>query len=476
MSSKSPIWFGPISNGEYPPTAAPHAAQAEELVGELATRHARRLGMDRRAFLAGPLGTAAALFAISKLTGCSTSDENPYDSVTEDLVCDEDAARELLGGDEFILDAQLHHVNPDDADWQSPGWVAFLEYLGAESGCEEPDSLACFSREAFLHEVFVASDTTVGLVSAVPALPEDSPLDNDEMQDTMLLVNELAASQRCVAHAGVFPNVGQDHIDSMSALLERLEIVAWKTYTGFEHGDSSGWFLDDDVGAAFLDNVMACGGPRVVCIHKGLNLGGDATYYSPRDMGPAALAWPEIQLVAYHSGFESSLTEGAFDEADPQGVDRLIATVLEAGFAPDQGNVWAEMGSTWQILMQRPTQAAHYLGKLLKYLGPERILWGTDCIWYGSPQPQIEAFRAFSIPESMQEEFGYPALTQDTKARILGLNAAGLFGVDPDLARCTLSEDSELAARRERWQHYKHLGPRVYGPRDLPSLRRLIGA
>ena len=60
------------------------------------------------------------------------------------------------------------------------------------------------------------------------------------------------------------------------------------------------------------------------------------------------------------------------------------------------------------------------LGKLLVAFGPERILWGTDSIWYGSPQDQIAAFRNFEITEAFQEQFGYPALTPEVKARILG--------------------------------------------------------
>ena len=67
-------------------------------------------------------------------------------------------------------------------------------------------------------------------------------------------------------------------------------------------------------------------------------------------------------------------------------------------------------------MLRRPLEAAHVLGKLLVALGPERIVWGTDSIWYGSPQPLIDAFRAFTIPERMQEEFGYPALDASVKA------------------------------------------------------------
>jgi hypothetical protein len=77
-----------------------------------------------------------------------------------------------------------------------------------------------------------------------------------------------------------------------------------------------------------------------------------------------------------------------------------------------------------------PDEAAHTLGKLLAAVGPERILWGTDSIWYGSPQDQIEAFRAFTVTPEFQERFGYPALDAPAKRAILGANAARLHGLD----------------------------------------------
>jgi predicted TIM-barrel fold metal-dependent hydrolase len=105
-------------------------------------------------------------------------------------------------------------------------------------------------------------------------------------------------------------------------------------------------------------------------------------------------------------------------------------------------NVYAELGSTWYLMLRRPTEAAHVLGKLLLAVGPERIVWGTDSIWYGSPQPLIDAFRTFTIPTRMQEEFGYPPLTAETKARILGVNARAVYGItDDDVARARADHD-----------------------------------
>lgn len=70
-------------------------------------------------------------------------------------------------------------------------------------------------------------------------------------------------------------------------------------------------------------------------------------------------------------------------------------------------------------------------------MGEDRVLWGTDAIWYGSPQPQIMAFRAFEITPEYQGRYGYPALTPELKRKAFGLNAANLFGLDPNDAYCT---------------------------------------
>src|SRR3712207_6906393 len=51
---------------------------------------------------------------------------------------------------------------------------------------------------------------------------------------------------------------------------------------------------------------------------------------------------------------------------------------------------WAELGSVWRDVMHDPDQAAHLLGKLITHVGPKRICWGTDSLWYGSPHRSEE--------------------------------------------------------------------------------------
>jgi uncharacterized protein len=76
-----------------------------------------------------------------------------------------------------------------------------------------------------------------------------------------------------------------------------------------------------------------------------------------------------------------------------------------------------------------PTVCAHLLGQLRKYMGPERIVFGSDALWYGAPQWQIEAFWRFQIPEDMAKKYGYPQLTEADKRKMLGLNSARLYQV-----------------------------------------------
>jgi predicted TIM-barrel fold metal-dependent hydrolase len=202
----------------------------------------------------------------------------------------------------------------------------------------------------------------------------------------------------------------------------------------------------------------------VVCAHKGLPLSSsDPAFASPDDIGVVAKAYPDIDFIVYHSGYETEHEEGPYNSETPQGIDRLIKSLEDNELSPNS-NVYAELGSTWRFVMSRPTQAAHVLGKLLKYIGQDRVVWGTDSIWYGTPQDQIMALRAFEISEEFQELYGYPALTQEIKAKIFGLNAAGPYGVDPDEIRCAITEDhlSQMRAQltTEAIPTFRHYGPR----------------
>jgi hypothetical protein len=139
--------------------------------------------------------------------------------------------------------------------------------------------------------------------------------------------------------------------------------------------------------------------------------------------------------------------EGPYDAQRTDGIDGLV-TSLQRNDVRAGSNVYAELGSTWRFLMRDPDAAAHGIGKLLKYVGEDNVLWGTDSIWYGSPQDQIQAFRTFQIAVAFVEQFGYPKITPAVRAKIFGRNALRVYQVAEDVLKQHLTKDRVTFERR----------------------------
>jgi hypothetical protein len=188
-------------------------------------------------------------------------------------------------------------------------------------------------------------------------------------------------------------------------------------------------------------------GVRTVCLHKGLPLqaGPDEDAWHPRDLARAAADFPDLTFIIYHAGFRS-LASGLEAARDGfQRTDRIdwVSDLCEMRRRnPKLTNVYAELGSTFGMtVITAPVLCGHVLGMLIRDLGADHVVWGTDSIWWGSPRWQIEALRRFVMPEPLMARFGYAPLTPDVKAAILGLNAARLFGVDPAAHRQPVPHD-----------------------------------
>ena len=206
------------------------------------------------------------------------------------------------------------------------------------------------------------------------------------------------------------------------------------------------WMLDDErTGIPFLELSRRLG-IRRVCAHKGMSAGEPCG--SPRDIGPVARMFPDMQFCAYHSGCEPDEEEGPYTEETAQrSTNRLITSMRENGVAAGT-NVYADLGTVWFTLMTRPAEAAHLLGKLLLWIGEDNILWGTDATWYGPTQPMIDAFRVFQIPDGLCERYGYPKLTADIRAKILGETPPG-FTASTSRQPGKASVSDDLAWTRE---------------------------
>ena len=252
------------------------------------------------------------------------------------------------------------------------------------------------------------SDTDMMVLSFVPSRRAAEPLTIEEAAATAEIVERMEGTHRLLIHGRVNPNQDGD-MQGMDELAERWRVSAWKTYTQWGP-DGKGYFLSDDIGLAFIDKVRKLG-IKNICVHKGIPFGRQSYEHSLcNDIGKVAKRYPDVNFLIYHSGFVPGQPEGPYDPARNEGIDSLIKTVVEND-VPRNSNVYAELGSTWRLLMRDPQSATHALGKLFKYIGEDNVLWGTDSIWYGSPQDQIQAFRTFQISEKLREKHGYPEIT-----------------------------------------------------------------
>lgn len=437
-----PIKLNPCSNGEYvPPPVSPVVREAIRRARADAEDAARRLGMSRRQFLLTSMGAATTLLALAACSNeanragpGSTGTGGTY-TLSPDTRTDADAAIDALGGQEFVMDVQTHFLDYNH-DVPNLG-VAF-----PQARCGESDPRKCFSMEKYFDLMFNKSDTNLVVLSALPFA--GSPLNPDVMRKTLESAQRLCKDQRLWMQGEAHPSNGpiEGVLANMEQLKATMPLIAWKVYT---HAGGPGWWLDDhdksapQVGEAFLSKVRELG-PKIVAVHKGFGgTFGAIEWSDPVDVGPAAAAHPDIKFVIYHSGYDvGNHREGPYAEADNWGVNRLITSAKKAGIGPGQ-NIYAELGSTWRTLMADPNQAAHVIGKLLVAFGPDNVCWGTDSIWYGAPQDQIQAFRAFDITSEFRERFGYPELTPRLKAKIFGLNSARLYGITPSTSNCEIA-------------------------------------
>ncbi len=456
-----PFTPGPASNGEFvPPERTRTHLHAAALAHEMAEEIARGRGIDRRRFLMSLGGIAVTLAAIN-LAGCDGEDKKTLppgikSGGTYAVPADADPeACKAIGGGEFIFDVQTHHVDPE-GPWvnESPATANFFRAF--RPACTEADKLDCLSRYYYAHDIFLESDTSIAVLSDTPAASDrQDPLPFAEMKQTREIINDLSPrdSGRLRLHSIVVPNVGriEDQIERMQARAEAMDVAAWKVYTPYAGTTGRGWSLDDPrYGIPVIEQARKVG-VKMICAHKGLPLFGfDEAYSSPRDIGVVAKGYPDVNFVVYHSGWYPGTREGPYDPNNAQrGVNALVKSLLDNGVKPNS-NVYAELGTTWRNVMSDTTQAAHLLGKLVKYVGEGNVLWGTDCIWTGSPQPQIVAFRAFKIDPQFAQQYGYPLLSDEVKRKVFGLNAARLYGVDPDARRCKIEKD-EVDRLRTGW-------------------------
>jgi uncharacterized protein len=143
---------------------------------------------------------------------------------------------------------------------------------------------------------------------------------------------------------------------------------------------------------------------------------GKSKYCQPTQLDDVARDFPELKLVAFHMGY-------------PYCDDLNLV-------AMGHPNVYLCLSLLVPWAITAPYKFAKILGEAMRFVGSDRIIWGTDSAGYAAQiGAAVVGLRDFQMPEELQWQYGYLPLTDDDKRKIFGGNLAGLLGIDPSLRR-----------------------------------------
>jgi len=456
----SPIPVQFVSSDEFMPSPqSPKQREFEARIKEIGARLAKKNDMSRRAFFKTAGGMAAAFVAMNETYAKGGS---PIYEVIKGEAQNLDVAQARADGlkNQFVMDMHTHFLR-DDTPIRT--FVAQREAVG-KAGWNptlvgKPQTIDDLKFPNYFKEIFLDSDTKVACISGSYSVdPKFSFLTNDMKRDAREKINKEAGTRRMFAHA-IFTPGHDGWLQKVEEENARLKPDSWKGYTIGDNTNKhlSKWpfRLDDEkLMYPFYEKLVKWSkeypdrpGLKNVCIHKGLfppsveaNFPHLLGYCNVGDVGKAAKDWPQLNFVIYHSAYRwvagpGGTAANAWDQLQRAG---RVDWVTDLALIPSQfgvSNVYADLGQIFaHSNMAEPRVAAYMLGAMIKGMGADHVVWGTDSLWTGSPQWQIEALRRMEIPEEIQKKYGFAPMgpaNGPVKTAILGQNNARLYGFSP---------------------------------------------
>ncbi len=456
-----------VSSDEYYPSPqTPRQRQVETRTKALGDTLGRRQGLSRRQFFRTASGMAAAFLAMNEVYG-ALYDVTRAEAQTPEL------AKERAGAlsKQFVMDCHTHFLRDDT---RLMGFVRARESVGKAGWnptlAGKPQTIEDLKFANYYKEIYLDSDTKVALISGAPSdVLQDWFLTNEMKAQARERVNREAGARRMLTHA-IFTPGQPGWLEAVDRAITELKPDSFKGYT---IGDNTNkqlskypWRMDDDKVAYKAYEKFAKAGLVNVCVHKGLfapsvekQFPHLTAYCDVRDVGQAAKDWPQLNFVIYHSAYRfagAGRVEDAWDQFEKTGRIEWVTDLAEIPAKYGVKNVYADLGQIFaQSTVADPRVCAAMLGQLVKGLGADHVVWGTDAIWTGSPQWQIEALRRLEIPEDMQKKYGFAPLGAadgPVKSAIFGENNARLYKYE---RRAALATDRLAALKAE----YEQAGP-----------------
>jgi uncharacterized protein len=474
---RPPIPTRPFSSDEFMPSQqSGKQREFEARIRSLGDELARHQGISRRRFFRTAAGMAAAFVAMNDTWG-PVFGVSRAEAATPELAAER--AKSLSG--QFIMDMHTHFLRDDT---RIKGFIAQRAAVGkagwnpALAGKEQTIEDLKFAN--YFKEVFLDSDTKVAMISGAPSdIPIDWFLTNEMKADARAKINKEAGTRRAMSHA-IFTPGQPGWLEQVDNTIRTLRPDSFKGYT---IGDNTNkdisrypWRLDDEKLLYPFYERMVNAGLTNICIHKGLfppwieqKFPHLLAYSDVRDVGRAARDWPHLNFIIYHSGYRHAGGGRAADgwaQFEQTGRVEWVNDLAEIPAKFGVNNVYGDLGQIFaQTTMAEPRLAAALMGILVRGLGPERVVWGTDAVWTGSPQWQIESLRRLEIPEDMQKKYGFRPLGAadgPVKTAIFGGNNARIYKY-PVPARAELENDRFAQIKRQYEANGGERSNQVYG-------------
>jgi hypothetical protein len=460
VAARTPIPTQVISSDEFMPVPqTERQARVQARLDALGDEFGARNRLSRRQFFKTSAGMAAAFVAMNEVYG-------PLYEVGRAEAASVEAAQQRAQGlaAQFVMDVHTHFLR-DDTRLQ--GFVRAREAVGTAGWnpalAGKPQTLDDLKYPNWFKEVFLDSDTKVALISGSPSEDRrDWFLTNEMKRDARARVNQAAGSRRCLSHM-IFAPGHDGWLEEAERCLAEDKPDSAKGYTVGDNTNKAlarhPWRLDDEkLLYPFYEKILKAG-RNIVCVHKGLyppSVEAQFPHLTPYarvdDVGKAAKDWPQINFVIYHSAYRwaSGANAGAgLRQFEQTGRVEWVSDLAEIPAKFGVSNVYGDLGQIFaQSTVVEPRLCAAMMGMLVKGLGADHVVWGTDAIWTGAPQWQIEALRRLEIPEDMQRRYGFAPLGPadgPVKNAIFGLNSAKMYGYD--VTKAGLESDAVSAVK-----------------------------
>jgi hypothetical protein len=335
--------------------------------------------------------------------------------------------RTANGDEVFVIDAHVHlwdacpsnQLNRHGAEFIN----CFYDYhkgLSPKEYLWTAEKFQKYAPELMYEDLFVNGYDDLAICQ--PTYLTDFYREGFNTTEQNALLKELYPN-RFILNGAFDPRDGDAGLEYLHSLVEKYGIKGVKLYTAEWRGQSKGYKLSEPGAQRYLEKCQQLG-IKNIHVHKGptiLPLNRDA--FDVADIDDAATTFPELNFIVEHVG-----------------LPRLDDFCW---IATQEPNVYGGLAVAMPFVHARPRYFAQIISELLFWLGEDRLLFASDyAIW--QPKWIIEKFMAFEIPDDLEKETG-KSLTLEGKRKILGGNAARLYGIDIDAQKAKLRREDRAS-------------------------------